>query len=92
MKVTIRLGGSLAGTGTRERAVQFSPGASIDTLLESLGIENPAGVPESRDVSLPRPGALTILLNGRNIEFLEGVSTPLAEGDVVALFLASEGG
>jgi sulfur-carrier protein len=92
MRVTVRLGGFLAGTGTRERAVQFNPGATIGTLLESISLEIPGGVPKSKDESPSRPGPLTILLNGRNMEFLEGLDTTLADGDVVAIFLASEGG
>jgi arsenate reductase len=92
LRVTIRLGGSLAGTGTTEREVRFSPGATIGTLLESLRIEHPRGEGKPRGASLPRPDALTILLNGRNIEFLQGRDTPLAEGDVLAVFSASEGG
>ena len=92
LRVTIRLGGSLAGTGRRERTLHFSPGDTISTLLESLRIEHPHGEGKPRDASLPRPDTLTILLNGRNIEFLRGRDTPLAEGDVIAVFSASEGG
>jgi molybdopterin synthase sulfur carrier subunit len=92
MRVTLRLGGSLAGTGSREREVTLDPGATIGSLLEVPGLEIPGSITETRDDSRPHPGALTILLNGRNIKFLEGVSTPLAEGDMVAIFLASDGG
>jgi len=88
MRVTLRLGGSLAGTGSREREVTLDPGATIGSLLEVPGLEIPHG---SRD-RLDAPGILTIFVNGRNIEFLEGTATLLAEGDVVAIFHASEGG
>jgi len=92
MKVILRLGGSLSSTGKGEREVVLPPGASIVAFLESAGLKAPGGTPESRDDSRSRHGALTILLNGRNIEFLEGLDTPLADGDVIAIFLASEGG
>jgi molybdopterin converting factor small subunit len=92
MKVILRLGGSLSSTGQGEREVVLPPGASIGSFLESAGLKAPGGTPESRDDSRSRHGALTFLLNGRNIEFLECLDTPLADGDVIALFLASEGG
>ncbi|MDD1656622.1 MAG: MoaD/ThiS family protein [Methanomicrobiales archaeon] len=92
MRVILRLGGSLAGTGSREREVTLGPGATINTLLESLGLEIPLRPQENRDSSRTRDGALITLVNGRNIEYLEGANTLLAEGDVVAIFLASDGG
>ncbi|MDD1653773.1 MAG: MoaD/ThiS family protein [Methanomicrobiales archaeon] len=92
MKVNVRLGGTLAGTGNRERTIRLDTGASIGTVLESLQIGHPGDGMESRDDSLSRLDTLTILLNGENIGFLKGLSTPLVDGDVVAIFLAGEGG
>ena len=92
MRVPLRLGGSLAGTGSREREVSLDPGATIGSLLDVLGLMIPRTSQEPEDTPHLIPGALTILKNGRNIEFLEGTATLLAEGDVVAIFHASEGG
>ena len=92
MKVIIRLGGSLVGSGAREKALLFPAGATIITLLEGLDLEIPEGIPESQDEPPSHRGPFTVLLNGRNIEFLDGLDTRLAEGDVVAIFLASDGG
>jgi molybdopterin converting factor small subunit len=92
MRVTLRLGGSLAGTGSREREVSLDPGATIGSLLDALRLDIPRRPQESHGMPGALPGALTILKNGRNIEFMEGTATLLAEGDVVAIFHASEGG
>ena len=92
MRVFVRIGGSLAGTGSKEREIALDPGATIGSLLDALGLEIPLRLQESRGTPDAHPGALIILKNGRNIEFLEGTATLLAEGDVVAIFHASEGG
>ncbi|MDD1647546.1 MAG: MoaD/ThiS family protein, partial [Methanomicrobiales archaeon] len=75
-----------------ERGIQFPAGAQIRTLLEGLDLEIPEGISESQDEPPSHRGPFTVLLNGRNIEFLDGLDTRLAEGDVVAIFLASDGG
>ena len=89
MKVTVRLGGSLAGSGAGEREILIPHGASVRAVVESPGPGIPSVLQKSGTASSPVP---LILLNGRNIEFLEGLDTPLADGDVVAIFPASEGG
>jgi len=35
---------------------------------------------------------VNVLKNGRNIHFLNGLETPLSEGDVIALFPPAAGG
>jgi molybdopterin converting factor small subunit len=89
MKVTVRLGGSLAGSGAGEREVIIPHGATVRAVVERPGLGIPSVHRTSGTAASPVP---LILLNGRNIEFLEGLDTPLAEGDVVAIFPASEGG
>jgi molybdopterin converting factor small subunit len=88
MKVTILP----AGAGERERRVTLPSGASIRAAVELSGLEitdNPGKPGTLRSRGHP---PLIILLNGRNIEFLEGMDTPLVAGDVVSVFPASEGG
>ena len=92
MRVTLRLGGSLAGTGSRERVVSLDPGATVGSLLTLMGLEESIRKGSGWDPTGPPAGPVLILVNGRNIAFLEGTATLLAEGDVVAIFHASEGG
>jgi len=92
MKVTVRLAGFLAGVGARERRVTLPFNATVRAAVELSGLEitdphGKPGTPRSRG----HP-ALLILLNGRNIEFLKGLDTPLVAGDVVSIFPASDGG
>ncbi len=91
MRVTVRLGGSLAGTGPGERAVRFPAGATLRTLLGGMDLEIPESAPQTKE-SLSRRRPFTVLLNGRNIEFLGRLDTPLSDEDVVAIFPASDGG
>ena len=92
MNVILRLGGSLSSHPGREREVSLNPGATVGTLLDVAGLGDAIRTPQETPDPKSPPGALIILANGRNIEFLEGLATPLMDGDVVAIFLASDGG
>jgi molybdopterin converting factor small subunit len=89
MKVTVRLGGSLAGDGGKEQVLLLTAGATVSSLLESLRIGYQGGTGKSGEAG--REPSI-ILLNGRNIEFLNGLDTPLSDGDILAVFPTSGGG
>jgi molybdopterin synthase sulfur carrier subunit len=66
--------------------------ATISDLLSDLALHYPG----FGDMAFEAPGVLkkfvNILHNGRNIEFLKNLDTPLADGDLIALFPPMGGG
>ena len=93
MKVKVR---SLAGFrhilgGDRE--VDLAEGARIEDLLQDLcAAEGGQGLRPLLFDAGGLKGDVNILVNGRNVESLQGLQTELAEGDDVALFPAAIGG
>ncbi len=91
MKVKVR---SFAGFGYilgREKVVELSEGSKVEGLLSALCSEHRelqallfAGAELKEDVN--------VLVNGKNIESLQGMKTELLEGDEVAIFPAAIGG
>ncbi len=61
---------------------------AIDTASSLLGIDLKS---ELFDGEIPKKGVI-VLVNGRNIEHLKGIYTPLQEGDVISLFPPVGGG
>ena len=61
---------------------------AIDTASSLLGIDLES---ELFDGEIPKKGVI-VLVNGRNIEHLKGIYTPLQEGDVISLFPPVGGG
>jgi len=72
--------------------MEYPQGATIRTLLDDL-IKKYDGMGE---LIFASPGTIrdfvNILKNGRNVHFLNGLDTPLDEGDVIALFPPVAGG
>jgi molybdopterin synthase sulfur carrier subunit len=72
--------------------LEYLQGATIQTLLDDL-VKRYDGV---GDLIFASPGTIrdfvNILKNGRNVHFLNGLDTPLEEGDVIALFPPVAGG
>lgn len=82
--------GGSPGRGEDQR-VALPSQATVATLLEHLaGQLGPAAAASaSPEVDAQR---LLIIVNGRQIHHLQGVDTPLEEGDVVAIMLPVVGG
>jgi molybdopterin converting factor small subunit len=72
--------------GGGRRRLYLSAG-SVGELLDAL-VEHRPDPAEARRAVLPDGGPhpdLQVLVNGRNIELLDGLRTPLGESDAVAL-------
>lgn len=79
-------------TGRSELPVETRSGDTVQTLLERLANLYPD---LSAKMLLPdgclQPG-INVLVNGRDVRHLDGLATPVHQGDAVALFPAAGGG
>jgi len=84
----------LLGTSKLDLPLDASAGAAITAgqVLQRLAAEYPAlaGKLWADDGHLT--GYVTVLLNGRSIEYLRGLDTPLADDDTLSLFPPVGGG
>ena len=76
--------------GGREREVALGEGASVAAALAAL-CDTPARRGEIFAGGALKPH-LVIMLNGVPVQSLQGLSTPLAEGDTLAVFPMMGGG
>ena len=91
IRVTLKVFGGLRqlrGSPVEERSV--AAGSTVEDLWTGLAREAPAFVERLRDGVAQ--GYLYILLNGRNIVFLDGPATRLYDGDTVAVLPPIGGG
>jgi sulfur-carrier protein len=90
--ITVKSFATLREVMDAQIRVDLPETATVRSLLEGL-TEQYAGMEE---MIFSSPGTLrdlvNILKNGRNIQFLAGLDTPLADGDLVALFPPAAGG
>jgi molybdopterin synthase sulfur carrier subunit len=77
--------------GTSSMRIDFSPPATVVQLLAGI-----CQTAQQRESILESPGQLrkdlTILKNGRNIQFLQGPQTEIRNGDTIAVFSRVAGG
>jgi len=81
------------GAGRRILEEEIDEGATIGTLIRKMASEHPAFrksifVPNTEDLS----GDISIVLNGRFLDLLDGLETPIKDGDTIILFPVIEGG
>ena len=92
ISITVKSFATLREVMDAQIPVDLSENATVRSLLAGLTARY-AGLDE---MIFSSPGTLrdfvNILKNGRNIEFLAGLDTPLADGDLVALFPPAAGG
>jgi molybdopterin synthase sulfur carrier subunit len=66
--------------------------ATVGDVLAHLTTEHPALDGKLWDANHNLTGFVTVLLNGRSIEYLQGLETPVTDADVIALFPPVGGG
>lgn len=74
----------------REKAVTLPEGAGVRSLLEALA-DSPRRRAEVFEGDALKP-LVIVMKNGTSINSLQGLETPLAEGDTVAVFPFITGG
>jgi sulfur-carrier protein len=88
---TVHLPSALAGHSGGQRRVEIA-GTTVGTVLASLGQAHP-GVGQR---VLDEQGALrrhvNVFVNGESIRYLDGVETPVGDGDEVWILPAVSGG
>jgi len=92
MKITVKAFATFRKVMDMQIELDFPAGSSVRTLLteltgryEGLGELMFAAPDTLRDF-------VNILKNGRNIHYIDGLDTPLDEGDMIALFPPAAGG
>ena len=95
MKVKVRVFGDLIPLLGNELTVELEEGAKISNLIQKIS-ERIKGFREKIEVLSKRRGitdsGLVILLNGRNINLLNGDETPLKDNDVITFLPPAAGG
>ena len=87
MPVTLRVYATLIEiVGSRVRKVPIASGETIEELLRKTGLYDT--VIENGKVR----SMYKVLVNGRDIEFLDGLKTKLKDGDVIDVFPPVAGG
>jgi len=79
--------------GTKTVDIPFPDGSTIGRLLEEVFIRFPAMHSELLDDEGQLHGHVHVIINGRNVPFLEnGLDTILSPGDRISIFPAVGGG
>lgn len=95
MKIRVRFFGDLIPILGRELTIELEEGANISDLIRKIS-ERWKGFKEKIKILSESMGitdsTLVILLNGRNIKFLNGFETILKEDDVVTFLPPASGG
>jgi molybdopterin synthase sulfur carrier subunit len=92
MKVTVRVFADLVPVIGRRHQLELDESATVGTL--TARIAEKAGQRRRGHLGNYRitGGDLAILVNGRNIDLLEGLKTPLSDGDEVVFMPPAAGG
>ncbi|MCZ7539907.1 MAG: MoaD family protein [Anaerolineae bacterium] len=91
--ITVRLSASLrAAAGAKEVTVPCAPGTTVRALLYAIGAANAALAERLLDAQQDLNKGTQVLVNGRHIDFLAGLETPLQPTDSVMLIPPVGGG
>ncbi len=78
--------------GAKEAEVELRTKDTVGSVLEKLTAEYPALKERILDEEGNLQSSINVLVNGRNIRFLDGLDTAIQEGDQLALFPPVGGG
>lgn len=93
MRITIRFFAAYRDiAGSKEEQIEVRGHASVGALLDVLFRRSPRLRQEIADEEGNVREYVGVLTNGRHVRDLQGLSTPLADGDVVSLFPPVAGG
>jgi len=92
MEITVRVFGELTETIGNRHTITLEDGANIRSLTRRVAAQT--GQRRQGYLGEYRIGGneLAILLNGRNVELLQGLETKLRDGDEVVLMIYTMGG
>jgi molybdopterin synthase sulfur carrier subunit len=91
--VTVKLSASLrAAAGVKEVPVPWTPQMNVRDLLLALGARSPALAERLLDADQGLNKGMQVLVNGRHIDFLSGLDTPISATDSVMLIPPVGGG
>jgi molybdopterin synthase sulfur carrier subunit len=92
MRVSVRVFGSLMPIVGELLTIELEEGAKIGLLKRMIFERADLRALREREELVGEGGRLLILLNGRNVETLEGDETELRDGDLVILISPFAGG
>lgn len=93
MEKTVKLFATLRDlTGKKTITVPFEEGQTVRKLIEDISQLEPTLHTEIIDKNGEMTGLVHILVHGRNIEWLEGLDTPIKKSDQITLLPPSAGG
>jgi len=92
MKISVRVFGDLAPVLGRRHTLKLDEDSTVGTLTSRIA--NQAGMKRQGYLGNYKVGGgdLAVLVNGRNIDLLDGVKTALRDGDEVVILPPTAGG
>jgi molybdopterin converting factor small subunit len=93
-RVTVRMVGvAKEASGTPEQTLTIPPDSNVSTILQTLIDEHGDAFREAiLDPATQTPVSTLILLNGVETGNLQGLDTPIADGDTIVLLSVTHGG
>lgn len=91
MSVTVKVPASLSHLTDGKKTIECT-GGNIAACLNSLEAQFPGIKAKICDEKGDLSGFLNVFVNGENVRYLQGMGTPLREGDEITIIPAIAGG